>query len=83
MANFSDLPTEMKVKIFENLNMHQLVEYCSRTCLQWREIITQFILRPQIQRLGWTGDTNDAEAILSGYQEFNWVFSKFKLLLDQ
>ena len=76
MANFSDLPIEIKVKIFENVNMHQLVEYCSRTCLQWRAIIAQLILRPKIQRLRWTGKINDTEGIISGYHLY---FSKFTL----
>ena len=84
------LPVEMMLEIFENLSLHELVVNSSKTCLRWREIISQFILAPKIMRLanangtfkkeikevGWTEESNDTELILSLYQKYEYCSSK-------
>ena len=35
-TGINDLPIEIQLQIFENLSLHDLVDNCSRTCLQWR-----------------------------------------------
>ena len=47
----NDLPVEMKLKIFENLSIHDLVAHCSKTCLQWEEIVAKFFVRPKLVEL--------------------------------
>ena len=94
-TRINDLPIEMLLEIFESLSLHELVVNVSKTCLQWREIITQFILRPKILRLakvnkafkknieedGWTEDSNDTDLILSLYQKYEFHSSKYLELL--
>ena len=89
-TGINDLPIEMLLEIFENLKLHDLVVNSSKTCLQWREIIPQFILRPKILRLanvngafkkdieedGWTEETSDSELILSLYHKYEFYSSK-------
>ena len=50
----NDLPDEMLLSIFEYISLHELVVKYSKTCLQWRDIIAQFILRTKILRLAKT-----------------------------
>ena len=90
-SEIKQLPVEMLLNIFENLSLHDLVVKGSKTCLQWREIITQFMLRPKILRLanvngafkkniekdGWTEECDDTELILSLYQKYEIYSSKY------
>ena len=85
----NDLPDEMLLSIFEYLSMHELVKY-SKTCLQWRDIIAQFILRTKILRLaktnglfkreiqqeGWTEEAQDSDFIMSLYPKYEFRASK-------
>ena len=90
-TEINDLPVEMILEIFENLSLHELVVNSSKTCLQWRYIIGQFILAPKILRLanvngtfkkeikevGWTEESNDTELIFSLYQKYEYYSSKY------
>ena len=83
-TKISDLPIEMILMILENLTLNELVNNSSRTCLQWRDVISQFILRPQILRLandngkfrrdiqedGWTEEAQGSDFILSLYPKY-------------
>ena len=74
MTTIYDLPEEMLLEIFENLNLHELVATCSKTCFEWRDVIAHYILGPKIIQLantnahfkrdieakGWTEDTIDS-----------------------
>ena len=85
----NDLPDEMLLSIFQYLSLHDLVVY-SKTCLQWRDIIAQFILRTQILRLaktnglfkreiqkeGWTDEAEESDFILSLYPNYEFHTSK-------
>ena len=86
----NDLPDEMLLSIFEYLSLHELVVKYSKTCLQWRDIIAQFILRTKILRLaktnglfkreiqqeGWTEEDQESEFILSLYPKYEFHSSK-------
>ena len=90
-SRITDLPPEMLLMVFENLNLHELVNNCSRTCLQWKALICQYILRPQIVRLanvngqfkraiiedGWTEETQEFDFILSLYPKYEIWSSKY------
>ena len=85
----NDLPDEMLLSIFQYLSLHELVVY-SKTCLQWRDIIAQFILRTKILRLaktnglfkreiqqeGWTEEDQESDFILSLYPKYEFHSSK-------
>ena len=85
-----DLPDEMLLSIFEYLSLHELVVKYSKTCLQWRNIIAQFILRLKILRLaktnglfkgeiqqeGWTEEEQESDFILSLYPKYEFHTSK-------
>ena len=89
----NDLPDEMLLSIFEYISLHELVVKYSNTCLQWRDIIAQFILRLEIQRLaktnglfkreiqqeGWTEADQESEFILSLYPKYEFHTSKLHL----
>ena len=90
-TQINDLPIEMIVMIFENLTLHELVVNCGNTCIQWREIIAQFILRSRILRLanvngnfkrdiekdGWSQEeANQSELILTLYNKYEFHSSK-------
>ena len=51
MDNICDLPIEMRLEIFDKLNLHELVVNSSKTCHQWRDDIAQHILVPKILAL--------------------------------
>ena len=86
----NDLPDEMLLSIFEYISLHELVVKYSKTCLQWRDIIAQFILRTKILRLaktnglfkreiqqeGWTEEDQEADFILSLYPKYEFHSSK-------
>ena len=86
----NDLPDEMLLSIFEYLGLHELVVKYSETCLQWRDIIAQFILRTKILRLaktnglfkreiqqeGWTEYAQESDFILSLYTKYEFHTSK-------
>ena len=85
-----DLPDEMLLSILENISLHELVVKYSKTCLQWRDIIAQFILRTKILRLaktnamfkreiqqeGWTEEDQESDFILSLYPKYEFHTSK-------
>ena len=91
-TEINDLPMEMLVMILENLSLHDLVDKCSKTCLEWRDAIAQFILRPKILRLardngqfkraiiqdGWTEgeEAQDSDFIMSLYLKYEFYSSK-------
>ena len=86
----NDLPDEMLLSIFEYLSIHELVVKYSETCLQWRDIIAQFILSTKILRLaktnglfkreiqqeGWTEEVQESDFILSLYPKYEFYSSK-------
>ena len=86
----NDLPDEMLLSIFEYISLHELVVKYSKTCLQWRDIIAQFILRTKILRLaktnglfkreiqqeGWTEEDQESDFILSLYPKYEFHTSK-------
>ena len=93
MANatgINDLPIEIQVEIFENLSLRELVDNYSRTCLEWRRVISQFILGPKIFRLandngqfkrvinelGWTEEAQESDFILSLYPKYQFFSSE-------
>ena len=91
MADFINyLPEEMHLEIFKYLNLHHLVVNCSETCIQWRDIIAQYILGPrifklasdnvkfkrEIKRYGWSEKSNDTEFILFLYSKYELYSSK-------
>ena len=92
----NDLPDEMLLSIFEYLSLHELVVH-SKTCLQWREIIARWILRPKISRLaqtnglfkreiqqeGWTEEDQESEFILSLYPKYEFHTSKLQFSIFQ
>ena len=85
------LPTEMILKIFENLTLYQTVVNCSKTCIRWREIVALFVLRPKLLKLskanhkfrmdaeyqGWTEECENVELILSLYIKYDHFASKY------
>ena len=89
-TGINDLPTEIQVKIFENLSLRELVDNYSRTCLEWRRVIAQFILGPNIFRLandngqfkrvinelGWTEEAQESEFILSLFPKYEFFSSE-------
>ena len=89
-TGINDLPTEMQVEIFEYLSLRELVDNYSRTCLEWRRVIAQFILGPNIFRLandngqfkrvinelGWTEEAQESDFILSLYPKYQFFSSE-------
>ena len=91
MATINDyLPMEMLLEIFEKLHLHHLMVNCSKTCVQWKDIIVRYILRPKILELarangrfkrlieekGWTEDHTDTELTFSLYTIYELHSSK-------
>ena len=88
--NFNELPIEMILEVLEKINLPELVVNISKTCLLWRHLIAQYILRPKIltlasqswkfkrtiQDMGWTGTGDEPELILSLYHTYEYFTSK-------
>ena len=78
----ADLPTEILLKIFKNLNQYDVTENCLKTCIKWREIISKFFIEPYLNNIakndsylkkqleeGWTNDCEYVDILVSLYQK--------------
>ena len=78
----ADLPTEILVKIFKNLNQYDVTENCLKTCIKWRVIISKFFIEPYLNNIakndsylkkqleeGWTNDCEYVDVLVSLYQK--------------
>ena len=50
-TRINDLPPELFLLIFKNLNFCDIVENCSKVCVKWQGIVSQFIFGPYIVKL--------------------------------
>ena len=79
-----DLPPEILVLIFKNINLTEVAENCSKTCLLWKTIIAQFVLQPRLREIAkydddvkeiltnanWTQQSTNHDLIMSLYDKF-------------
>jgi len=83
-TGINDLPVEVIVLIFKELQHKDIFENCSNTCHKWRDIVIHYFIQPYLKKLakhhldlrrrfeiaGWNEDCHENEVILNTYENY-------------
>merc|ERR1712241_903685 len=78
-TTINDLPEEIIVIIFQDLQFKDIIENCSNTCMKWRFIVAHYFMQPYLKKLarhhldlrktfesvGWTEECSEIDLILT------------------
>ena len=70
-VSIDDLPTEIIIQIFQNLDLTHVIESCSVTCLKWQSIAAKYFLLPHFRKLAKL-DQHFERTLDSNFEGFNW-----------
>ena len=93
VVTIKDLPPEVLVFILKYLNITDIVENCSKTCVNWKEITAQFFMQPRLLKLsksdkeakralereGWSKNCQDYDFIICLHEKY--CFYKGRILV--
>ena len=78
-TSINDLPVEILIIIFQDLQFKDIIENCSNTCMKWRFIVAHYFMQPYLKKLarhhldlrktfesvGWTEECSEMDLILT------------------